>query len=74
MATDENRRAYYEVMRGNVPTSVSPNSHPYVAFRLMKLRFVDIILALEDNTSMEKGKGKSVESKILVSGLKSIVS
>jgi len=69
--TDERSRAYREAMRGEVPTSVSTSSHTHVAFRLLLIRFVDLISSLDNFTPTDKGKGRAVE---LVSGLKVIVS
>jgi len=74
LGTDENSRAYRYVMRGDLPTDTSSSTYSHVAFRLLKIRFMDIISSLEKNSSMEKGKGKAVEPAMEQSGLQIIVS
>jgi hypothetical protein len=80
ISSDENSRAYRAAMRGEFPTSVSPKSHTHVAFRLLFMRFVDLISSMnimdkgkgrDDELVSDKRKGKVVEC---VSGLKHIVS
>ena len=63
-------------MKGSVSTDTSSSTIPYVAFCLLKMRFVDIISSLEfeNNAWLEKGKGKVVKLPIERSGLKAIVS
>jgi hypothetical protein len=61
-------------MKGQIPKDTSTSTHPYVAFRLLKMRFVDIISSLDNDTWMKKGKGKAVEPEMEYSGLKTIVS
>ena len=63
-------------MQGRVPTDTNSSTIPYVAFCLLKIRFIDIISSLEseNNAWLEKGKGKVVKLLIERSGLKAIVS
>jgi hypothetical protein len=48
-------------MRGQIPTNTSPSTEPYVAFRLLKIRFLDIMLSLDLVGQMEKGQAKADE-------------